>query len=76
MRPRQRPQEERTMKKVSISLLALAAALAISPAAVAGTVVFNDQPIPTGDVQQDFPGNLASFFQVNSPVTVGSRSPP
>jgi len=55
------------MKKVSISLLALAAALAISPAAVAGTIVYDD---PANQATQSFDGNLANFFTVNSPVTV------
>jgi hypothetical protein len=60
------------MKKFSVALLALAAALAIAPAAFADSipgVVFNDQttsPYAT----QGWTGNLASVFTVNSPVTV------
>ena len=48
-----------------VALLALAGGLQ----AFGDTVVFNDQSI-SGYTPQGFTGNLASFFQVNSPVTV------
>jgi hypothetical protein len=57
------------MKKVSISLLALATALAISPAALADSLspVYVD---PADQGIQNWGGNLANFFVVNTPVTV------
>jgi hypothetical protein len=55
------------MKKISIALLALAAALAIAPAAFADEVAYSTV---AGQGVQTWTGNLANFFTANSALTI------
>jgi hypothetical protein len=55
------------MKRFFLPLLAMAAALAITPAALADTVAFSTV---AGQGTQTFNGNLANFFTANSALTI------
>jgi hypothetical protein len=65
-RPPGRNQGE-MMKKYLFALFAMATALAIVPAALADTVAFSTV---AGQGAQNFNGNLANFFTVNSALTI------
>jgi hypothetical protein len=58
------------MKKLSIALLALAMAVAITPTALAGTIpnIVYDNTNSVG--VQAWTGNMAEIFTVNSPITI------
>jgi hypothetical protein len=55
------------MKRTTLAFLALAAALAGGAQAFADAIVYDD---PANQGKQNFGGNLANFFYVNSAVTV------
>src|ERR1035438_10621900 len=65
-------QEERKMKKLPLIAALFFLALVLAPRVSSSqTPVFNFTPIPAGDVQQGWPGNLASLFTVTgSTITI------
>jgi hypothetical protein len=66
-------QEERKMKKLASITTLFVLVLVLAPQVSSGqTAAFNFTPIPAGDVQQGWTGNLASLFDVaaGSSITI------